>query len=98
MGEVVGLRAVQAMAERGDYRGAVAAALAIVPCAEAQLRQYEIMMELYEEARVGGSWRRALRALADARMAAIAAELPELETVATARLYEVVRLHELRRA
>jgi hypothetical protein len=93
-----GARLVQAAAEAGDYARAVTIAAELVPDMEAQLGQYQIQMDLYEQARQTGHWRLALRALADARMAAIAAGLPELEGVATDRLYDVVKSHELRRA
>jgi hypothetical protein len=93
-----GMRLVRAAAEAGDYARAVSIAEKLAPGSEPQLVQYRLMMEKYDQAVAGDDWRRALRALADARLAAIAAEMPELETVATNRLYEVVKAHELRRA
>jgi hypothetical protein len=93
-----GARLVRAAAEQGDYLRAVTIAARMAPGMEPQLTQYRFMMEAYEQALAAGDRRKALRALADARLAAIAAELPELETVATNRLYAVVKAHELRRA
>ncbi|HLN62402.1 MAG TPA: hypothetical protein VK464_12695 [Symbiobacteriaceae bacterium] len=91
-------RMVRAAAEAGDYERAVTIAGHLVPEMAAQLGQYQVQMALYEQARAEGNWRLAIRALADARLAAIAAGLPELEGVATDRLYTVVKAHELRRA
>lgn len=93
-----GVRVVRAAAEEGDYARAVAMAALLVPGMEAQLGQYRLQMELYEQAVKNGNWRQAIRALADARIAAVQAGLPELEVVATDRLYDVVKAHELRRA
>ncbi len=91
-------RMVRAAAEAGDYERAVTIAGHLVPEMEAQLTQYQVQMALYEQAMGAGNWRLAIRALADARLAAIQAGLPELEGVATDRLYAVVKAHELRRA
>lgn len=91
-------RMVRAAAEAGDYERAVTIANRLVPDMEAQLAQYQVQMSLYEQAMAAGNWRLAIRALADARLAAIQAGLPELEGVATDRLYAVVKAHELRRA
>lgn len=91
-------RLVQAAAEAGDYERAVVLSAQLVEGMEAQLGQYRLRMEGYEQARAAGNWRLALRTLADARIAAIQAGLPELEGVATNRLYDVVKSHELRRA
>jgi hypothetical protein len=93
-----GTRFIRAAAEAGDYGRAVEVAAKLWPDVAPQLEQYRLQMELYELCREKSEWRRALRALADARIAAIAAGLPELEVVATNRLYDVVKSHELRRA
>jgi hypothetical protein len=93
-----GNRLIRAAAEQGDYVGAVEMAMKLWPEMVHQLQQYRLMMEQYEASRGKLDWRRALRALADARLAAIAAGLVELEVVATNRLYDVVKSHELRRA
>jgi hypothetical protein len=84
--------------EQGDYVRAVNLAAALAPGTEPQLDQFRIQMEVYDRARAAADYRKALRALADARMAAIAAGFPELEAVITDRLYEVVKLHGGRRA
>lgn len=89
--------ALRAAAVQGDYAGVISAAAALAPEAEPQLVQFRIMMERYEEARQAADWRRALRAVADARMAAIAAGLPELETLTTNLLYDVVKQYEGRK-
>jgi hypothetical protein len=78
-------------AEQGDYAKAAQVAAALAPGMEAQLRQFFIQMEIYQEAKGTSDWRKALRALADARIAAISAGLPELESVVTERLYDVVK-------
>lgn len=78
-------------AERGDYARAAVVAQQLAPGMEAQLGQFRNQMEVYEATRAQADWRRALRALADARIAAIAAGLPELESVVTDRLYDVVK-------
>ena len=88
---------MRAAVAQGDYAGAVDAAAALAPEMAPQLVQFRFMMERYAEARQASDWRRALRALADARMAAIAAGLPELETLATNLLYDVVKQYEGRR-
>jgi hypothetical protein len=93
-----GNRLIRAAAEQGDYVGAVEMATKLWPEMVHQLQQYRLMMEQYEASRGKLDWRQALRALADARLAAIAAGLVELEVVATNRLYDVVKSHELRRA
>lgn len=89
-------QAVRAAAERGDYGRAVETAAKLVPGMEPQLGQYQYQMERYEQYKAAADWRHALRALADARTAAVAAGLPELETVASNRLYEVVKLYSVR--
>jgi DNA polymerase/3'-5' exonuclease PolX len=61
---------------------------------EVQLRQYWLQMELFEKFRAEGDWRRALRAIADARIAAVAAGKTDLEAAASERLLEVVRLYQ----
>lgn len=91
-------RLARAAVEQGEYARGVDIAAKLAPGLEPQLEQYRLMMETYDLAVSAADWRRALRALADARLAAIQAGLPELETVATNRLYEVVKAHELRRA
>ncbi|HWI64939.1 MAG TPA: hypothetical protein VNT75_24180 [Symbiobacteriaceae bacterium] len=93
-----GTRLIRAAAESGEYGRAVEIAIRLWPDMAHQLEQYRLQMELYETSRAGHDWRRALRALADARLAAIAAGLVELEIVATNRLYDVVKSNELRRA
>ncbi|MDF2628602.1 MAG: hypothetical protein K0R39_2433 [Symbiobacteriaceae bacterium] len=97
-GMTAGNRLIRAAAEQGDYVGAVEMATKLLPDMVHQLQQYRLMMEQYETSRGKLDWRRALRALADARLAAIAAGLVELEIVATNRLYDIVKSHELRRA
>lgn len=93
-----GTRLIRAAAEQGEYGRAVEIATKMWPEMAHQLEQYRLQMENYELARDKHDWRRALRALADARIAAIAAGMVELEIVATNRLYEVVKSNELRRA
>lgn len=85
---------VRTAAERGEYAVAVALASSLVPGLDDVLSRYRERMESYEEARQAGDWRRALRSLADARAAAIASGLPELESVVTHRLFDVVRLQQ----
>lgn len=81
----------------GDYSRAVAVAAPLVPGMEPQLEQYRLQMRAYDEAHALQDWRKALRALADARLAARAAGVPALEQVASDRLYELVRSHEVSR-
>lgn len=88
---------LRAAAERGDYALAAKQAAELMPDMIPQIEQYRIRMELYEEAVEAENWRQAIRALADARMAAIAADLPELEVVAQARLFQVVKHFQGRR-
>lgn len=90
-------RSARQAAVDGDYNKAVSLAATLVPGMELQLEQYRLQMETYDDARTTEDWRRALRALADARLAALAAGVPELEQVASDRLYDLVRLHEVRR-
>lgn len=78
-------------ARRGDYACAVAAAERIAPGKEAQLQAFKQFMERYEVAKAAGHWRRAVRALVGARSAAVAAGLPELERVVTARLRQAAK-------
>lgn len=89
--------AILAALQRGDYARAELAAAALVPGKEPQLYQFRIQMESYERARRESDWYRALRALADARLAAINAGVAELEEVANRRLQETVRSYEGRR-
>lgn len=93
-----GTRLIRAAAEIGEYARAVEIAVKLWPDMIHQLEQYRLQMELYELSRAKLDWRRALRSLADARLAAIAAGIVELEIVATNRLYDVVKSYELRRA
>lgn len=81
----------------GDYDSAVAIANSLVPGMELQLQQYRWQMETYEEARCRNDWRRALRALADARLAAVVSGVPALEEVASDRLYDLVRTYGVAR-
>lgn len=78
-------------ADKGDYARAFERALALVPNKGTELSRYRALMELYEESRRTADWRRALRALADARAVAIAVELPELERAVTHRLFDLVK-------
>ncbi len=89
-------RRAQDLAQAGDYNQAVAIASALAPGMEPQLEQYRLQMQAYERANAERDWRRALRALADAWMAALAAGVPELEKVANERLYALVKDHEVR--
>ncbi len=90
---------VRAAAERGDYALAESLALSLAPGKETELTRFRERMEVYEQARESQDWRRALRALADARDAAVAAGLPELEGVVTHRLFDIVKLQqEVRKA
>ncbi|HYF92103.1 MAG TPA: hypothetical protein VD969_07635 [Symbiobacteriaceae bacterium] len=93
-----GTRLIRAAAEKGEYGRAVEIAARMWPEVALQLEQYRLQMEIYELCREKCDWRRALRALADARIAAVAAGVVELEMVATNRLYEVVKSNEARRA
>lgn len=88
-------RSAQDAARSGDYTRAVAIAATMVTNMELQLERFRIQMERYDEACGAGDWRRAVRSLADARLAALAAGVPELEQVATERLYALVRKHEV---
>jgi hypothetical protein len=83
--------------EQGDYALAVTLAAELAPGMDSQLGQFKIQMELYRQARSDADWRRALRAIADARIAAISAGLPELESIASHHLYQIVREHEGKR-
>lgn len=89
---------LRAAAAQGDYERVAAIAASLAPGMEAQVEQFRIQMQLYTQARAGQDWRRALRALADARLAAIHAGLPDLESIATEGLYHIVRSYEGRRA
>ncbi|MGE5673419.1 MAG: hypothetical protein ACM3XM_05980 [Mycobacterium leprae] len=86
-----------AAALEGNYQRVTELAAALAPGAEPQLEQFRIQMEEYEAAVQQSDWRRALRALADARLAAIGAGIPDLEAIATQRLYSVVKQYEGRR-
>lgn len=87
-------REVRTAAERGDYALAEELANSMVTGASEELAKYRERMERYEQAKAVGDFRRALRALADARAAAIASGLPELESVVTHLLFDVVRLQQ----
>lgn len=84
-------RQVKQAAESGDYALAVSLAVRVVPGMEPELKKFQKQMEAYEEARGHANWHRALRSLADARAAAISAGLPELESVVTHRLFDIVK-------
>ncbi|HEY8346061.1 MAG TPA: hypothetical protein VIL07_02150 [Symbiobacteriaceae bacterium] len=81
-------------ARRGDYAGAVRNAALLVPGKQRELDRFRMEMEQYERAVRTAQWRAALRALAAARMAAVAAGLPELEDISTDQMYRVIRLRE----
>ncbi|MFZ5828008.1 MAG: hypothetical protein ACOY94_27195 [Bacillota bacterium] len=85
-------------AEAGDYTRAAALAAIVAPGMEMQLEQYRLRMQDYERASAEGDWRKALRALADARLAALAAGVFGLEQVANERLYDLVKQGEVRRS
>ncbi|HEY3365513.1 MAG TPA: hypothetical protein VGK74_10710 [Symbiobacteriaceae bacterium] len=89
---------LRAAAAQGDFDKVAAIANALVPGMEAQVEQFRIQMGLYAQAKEANDWRRSLRALADARLAAIAAGLTDLESMATEGLYNIVKLYEGRRA
>lgn len=84
-------RDVRIAAEGGDYSLAVTLAAKVVPGMEPELRKFKAEMEAYEEAKGRANWHRALRSLADARAAAISAGIPELESVVTHRLFDIVK-------
>lgn len=95
---MTGFHTIMTALARGDYARAEVAAAAFAPGKEAQLHQFRIQMESYERARIEADWYKALRALADARMAAIGSGIPTLEEVVTDRLRETIRLYEGRRS
>lgn len=86
-----GSREIRAAAERRLYALAADLAVAQAPDAIADLAKFRTHMEVYERLRERDDWRRALDALAAARAAAIAAGFPELESVVTHRLFDLVR-------
>lgn len=88
-------RDMRTAAGRKDYAKATDAALILAPDKGTYLTEFRVFMERYEQAKSRYAWRKALRAVIAARRAAIAAELPDLEQIATERLYELVRLYEL---
>lgn len=95
MSETTTARAeLKAAAGRGDYAEAVRSAAVLAPGKERELEQFRSQMELCERALRAAEWRRALRALAEARTAAVAAGLPDLESISTARMYAVIKLRE----
>lgn len=94
---IPGQNSISMLLERGDYARVEVAAAAMVPGKEAQLHQFRVQMESYERARGEADWYRALRALTDARLAAISAGLVPLEEMANRRLKETIRLYEGRR-
>lgn len=86
-------REIRAAAERGEYARAAVMASILAPGMEGVLGRFQTEMEAYERAKISANWHRALRALADARAAALASGVIELEAVVTRRLFDVVRLH-----
>lgn len=91
----ISTRDVRKAAEQGDYARAAVLASVLLPGMEQPLARFRDEMEAYERARLTANWHRALRSLADARAAAMATGLFELETVVTHRLFDVVKLqHE----
>ena len=89
----VARREIRTAAEQGDYARAAVLAAIVAPGMEGPLSTFQSEMEAYERARLVSNWHRALRSLADARSAAIACGMPELESVVTHRLFDIVRLH-----
>lgn len=89
-------RSAREAAQAGDYTRAADLAAIVAPGMEMQLEQFRLRMQDYEEACVEENWRRALRALADARLAALAAGVVDLEQVANERLYDLVKKHEVK--
>lgn len=87
-----GERELKAAAARGDYARVVNLATSMSPKSRPEAVKFQAHMDIYEQARRQGDWRRTMRALADARDAAIAAGFPQLESVVSHRLVEVVNL------
>ncbi len=87
------VRQMREAAARGDYAEAVTRAAELAPGKERLLEQFRLQMERYEKALAESDRRRALLALAKARSAAVAADLPALESIASERLAGMVNLH-----
>lgn len=96
----ISMEAKEALAElkaavgRGDYAVAVRSAAVLAPGKEQELDQFRAEMEFSQRAIRSAQWRIALRALAQARMAAVAVGLPELESISTDQMYRVIKLRE----
>jgi len=88
------LAELKAAAGRGDYALAVRSAAILAPGKEQELNQFRAEMEFSQRAIRSAQWRSALRALAQARMAAVAVGLPELENISTDQMYRVIKLRE----
>jgi len=89
-------RKARSFAQAGDYNQAVAVASLLVPGMEHQLEQFRVRMRAFESAKAIGHWREAVSALTDARMAALAAGIPELAQVASDQLFRLVKEQEVR--
>lgn len=88
------LAKLKAAVGRGDYALAVRSAAVLAPGKEQELNQFRAEMEFSQHAIRSAQWRSALRALAQARMAAVAVGLPELENLSTDQMYRVIKLRE----
>lgn len=85
---------LKAAVGRGDYASVVRSAAVLAPGKERELDQFRTEMEFSQRAIHSAQWRSALRALAQARMAAVAAGVPELERISTDQMYLVIKLRE----